>query len=50
MNEDWLTDNYIKLLTIVRDIGEDGCQAGAINAPKLRLVFGATANSSETEE
>lgn len=38
---DWLTENYRKLLTVVRDIGEQGCEAGAIDAQKLRLTVEA---------
>lgn len=35
---DWLTQNFIKLLTVVRSIGEDGCENGAISAAKLKFA------------
>jgi N6-adenosine-specific RNA methylase IME4 len=41
MSNDWLTKNYAKLVTIVRDIGEEGCEVGAIDADEVRLTISA---------
>jgi N6-adenosine-specific RNA methylase IME4 len=33
--EDWLTKNYAKLITVIHDIGQDGCERGAIDVARL---------------
>jgi N6-adenosine-specific RNA methylase IME4 len=41
MKKDWLTTNYVKLISVVRDIGEDGCEQGAIDPARVRLTIAA---------
>jgi len=39
--KDWLTSHYAKLISVIRDIGEDGCEQGAIDPAELRLTVTA---------